>query len=134
VLRYVDAGHGHCALLRAGGDLVRLTTRSLPLSVEQGTRFGEGEVRLEPGDSMLMYSDGLVERGDGTELPEALIPELEGARDAADLLDRLPARLADDVTVVILRRLPVAGVAEPATDELEPPRIRSAALPSDRDP
>jgi PAS domain S-box-containing protein len=124
VLRYVDAGHGYCALRLASGELVHLGTRSLPLGVDSDARFSEGEVRLEPGDSILMYSDGLVETETGTEPPEALVPELQGAEDAAELLDRLmrrvPARLADDVTVVILRRLPEAVAAEPVTAEPEP--------------
>jgi PAS domain S-box-containing protein len=114
-LRYVDAGHGYCILRLACGELVHLAARSLPLGVQPGAEFSEGEVRLEPGDSMLLYSDGLVETENGTEPPEALLPELEGARDAAEVLDRLiqrvPGRLADDVTVVILRRLPEAATA-----------------------
>jgi PAS domain S-box-containing protein len=123
VLRYVDAGHGYCAIRLASGELVHLGTRSLPLGVELGGKFSEGEVRLAPGDSVLMYSDGLVETETGTEEPEALVSELRGAEDAAELMDRLmrrvPARLADDVTVVILRRLPEAVRAEPVTVEPE---------------
>jgi PAS domain S-box-containing protein len=111
-LRYVDAGHGYCVLRLACGEFVHLGARSLPLGVQPGAEFSEGEVRLAPGDSMLLYSDGLVETESGTEPPEALLPELEGAQDAAEVLDRLirrvPGRLADDVTVVILRRLPEA--------------------------
>jgi PAS domain S-box-containing protein len=123
VLRYVDAGHGYCALRLASGELVSLGTRSLPLGVEMDATFSEGEVRMDPGDSILMYSDGLVETEAGTEEPEDLIQELRGAEDAAELLDRLmrrvPARLADDVTVVILRRLPAATTAKPALAEPE---------------
>jgi PAS domain S-box-containing protein len=109
-LRYVDAGHGHCAVRRADGELVHLATRSLPLGVALGAEFSEGEVRLEPGDSLLLYSDGLVETETGTPLAESLVPQLEGATDAAGMLLRLtgrvPPRLADDVTVVVLHRRP----------------------------
>src|SRR5262249_34464770 len=54
-LRYVDAGHGHCAVRRERGDLVRLETRSMPLGVETRTHFAEGEIGLRPGDSLLLY-------------------------------------------------------------------------------
>jgi serine phosphatase RsbU (regulator of sigma subunit) len=127
VLRYVDAGHGYCAIRLASGELVHLGTRSLPLGVELGAKFSEGQVRLAPGDSVLMYSDGLVETETGTEPPEALVSELRGAEGAAELLGRLmrrvPARLADDVTVVILRRLPEVVAEEPATVEPEADRL-----------
>jgi PAS domain S-box-containing protein len=109
-LRYVDAGHGHCALRRADGELVHLSTRSLPLGVQLGAEFAEGELRMEPGDSLILYSDGLVETETGTAQAESLLPCLVGAGSAAEMLERLtgqiPAHLADDVTAVIVRRLP----------------------------
>ena len=106
---YVDAGHGHCAILRAGGRLERLATRSLPLGVRDGEVFAEGAARLAPGDTLLVWSDGLVERGDRTVGVRDLLPELDAADGAGALVNRLlastPARPADDVTVVALRRL-----------------------------
>jgi PAS domain S-box-containing protein len=110
VLRYVDAGHGHCAIRRAGGGMTRLSLGSLPLGAWDGEMLEEGEARLLPGDALLAYSDGVVEREerqiDMAEL-DALLGDAHGA---GDLVERLMAaagpRMADDVTAVVLRREP----------------------------
>src|SRR5207237_2418912 len=64
-LRYVDAGHGYCVVRRAGGEVERLVGQSRPLGAA-GERYAEGEVRIEPGDCLLVCTDGLVKAGDRT--------------------------------------------------------------------
>jgi PAS domain S-box-containing protein len=114
VVRYVDAGHGHCAVRRRDGRLSRLAARSLPLGIADGD-FEEGTVRLAPGDSLLVYSDGLVERGERMLDLDAFRADLDGATGALDTVERLmtrvPARPDDDITVVMLRRRPEAAPA-----------------------
>jgi PAS domain S-box-containing protein len=111
VLRYVDAGHGYCVIVRPGGEVVRLTERSplLGLGSGLGQSFREGTVRLRPGDILLVHSDGLVEIGDQTVDAGQLVRELAGAEDAREMVARLLGRVAgqraDDVTVLIARRL-----------------------------
>jgi anti-anti-sigma factor len=112
-LRFVDGGHGYCAIRRAGGELVHLGERSLPVGIEPGQRFREGRTTLGPGDALVVYSDGLVERPDGTVGIDAFADELGRAEDADDAVRRLiehaPTPPSDDVTVLVLRRLqPVA--------------------------
>jgi len=107
VLRYVDAGHGYCQVMRPDGGLVRLPVRSLPLGVMPDEGFQEGSLRLEPSDTLVVYSDGLVEQPDVA--PSGPVAaDVRDAVDAADLvhrlLDRMPAHLADDVTALALRR------------------------------
>jgi PAS domain S-box-containing protein len=108
-LRYVDAGHGYCLVRRAGGDLLPLGTRSLPLGVAPDDAFLEGRVRLAPGDTLVVYSDGLVETGDPSLDERSFGDDLAEAADAEDvvrrLLGRLPAHLADDATALVLRRV-----------------------------
>src|SRR5262249_19525418 len=105
-LRYVDAGHGYCLLRRAGGDLERLPTRSLPVGI--GQAFAEGAVCLRPGDTLLVCSDGLVELEAGTVPLEDLASELDPGLGAGPVVDRLVAtvhgRPADDVAVLVLTR------------------------------
>lgn len=108
-LRYVDAGHGYCLVRRAGGDLLPLGTRSLPLGVAPENAFLEGRVHLDPGDALVVYSDGLVETGDPSLDDRSFGDDLAEAASAEDvvrrLLGRLPAHLPDDATTLVLRRV-----------------------------
>jgi PAS domain S-box-containing protein len=126
-LRYVDAGHGHCVVRRASGEAVALARRSLPLGVvDEG--YEEGELELEAGDTLLVYTDGLVELDDRTLGPGELVRELEGPGGAEEMLGRLVGRVqdrqgqqADDITVVVLQRRPGAVEARLQASE-EPGR------------
>ena len=109
-LSYVDAGHGHCSIRKASGELVRLADHSLPIWVREDENFREGSMVLQPGETLVVYSDGLVELGEQTTSLQAYAAELDGAEDAEEtvrsLLGRMPARPPDNVTIMVLRRLP----------------------------
>jgi PAS domain S-box-containing protein len=117
-LRYVDAGHGYCVILRRGGDLVRLPSRSMPVGVLPDQQFHEGIARLDPGDMLLVYSDGLVETEERSLEPHELTAGLHESMQAAEvvrrLTDTMPLRLPDDVTVVAVRRLSGSSVTSSA--------------------
>jgi sigma-B regulation protein RsbU (phosphoserine phosphatase) len=113
MLDYVDAGHGYCIVLRPDGEVVRLPGGSLPLGVLPDEEFRQGAVRLDPGDRLLVYSDGLVETDEHTIEPGELVAGLDESMPATEvvrrLIARMPPRLSDDVTVVSLRRLSQNG-------------------------
>jgi PAS domain S-box-containing protein len=113
-LRYVDAGHGHCAVRRASGELEPLPIRGTPLGVRSDEKYAEGKLRLQPGDMLVVYSDGLVEHEESVVKLGTFEPAFEKAVDAADTVQRLlggvPSPPEDDVTVVVLRRLAEASV------------------------
>jgi PAS domain S-box-containing protein len=108
-LSYVDAGHGYCAIRRADGELVPLRGDSLPVWVTSDEDFSEGHAVLQPGEMLVVHSDGLVELGEEPISLGAYAADLDAAGDASDavtrLLGRMPAQLPDDVTVMVLRRL-----------------------------
>src|SRR5205807_649126 len=108
-LRYVDAGHGYCAVRRAGGQMVGLRSDCLPLGVVAGEVYREGRVRLRSGDTLLVFTDGLVEIGDDEVVDlQEIGRALERARDTSEmtarLVDRVRGRQRDDVTALLLRR------------------------------
>jgi len=115
-VQYVDAGHGYCAIWTGDGRLVGLDARSLPLGVSGEEPFLEGTAHLDAGDSLVVYSDGLVERDEGTIQLTQFGPDLDDAEDAADmvrrLMERMPPKPADDVTVLVLRRQPAGQTGE----------------------
>ena len=108
-LSYVDAGHGYVFLLRANGAVEPLEHRGVPLGVAAGKKREEGEVRLDAGDSLVVYTDGLAEGGSDLSRDQGVLAaRLAGANSASEMVGRLigqtlPARAhTDDMTVVVL--------------------------------
>ena len=110
-LRYADAGHGLMLLVRADGTAHRPLSGGLPLGVLADQTWDESVVHLEPGDTVLAFSDGLLDLYDGTlDSLEQIAEVVRDCVDATHLIDRftvLARRLGvrvDDVTVVAVRR------------------------------
>ena len=110
-LRYVDAGHGHVFLRRHNGSLEMLEPWGLPIGVDSAEAYTEGRVSLEPGDVLVIYSDGLSEARpdlfrDRSTLAAQILPG-EAASVTAQRLVELATEagpLPDDLTVVVVRR------------------------------
>ncbi len=117
-LRYVNAGHGTQFLLRAGGRLERLESSGRPLGLLPGGDYEERTLPVERGDTLLLFTDGLIEAEDaageefGVERLERLAAEAAAQDSAADLLARVEAALRahlgglearDDATLVALK-------------------------------
>ncbi len=118
-LAYANCGHPPPLLVRADGVATRLTTGGPPLGLLASARFLAGEVTLEPGDLLALFTDGLVEaEGPGGEefgaerlsdavrdargLPSERVVE-EAVRAAAVFTGS--QELSDDATLVVLKRL-----------------------------
>lgn len=110
LVRYADAGHGLTLVVRSDGSSVRLTSGDLPLGIELGTGWRAGSFTLEPGDTLVTFSDGLLDLLDGTMASIKVITELvrtcDGAQDVVDTIVSMARRrsVPDDVTVLALRR------------------------------
>jgi serine phosphatase RsbU (regulator of sigma subunit) len=113
--RYVDAGSGLCLVRRADGTVERLRSDDLPLGVLSDSHWSEQSTTLEPGDRLLLFSDGLLDLVD--EQVEWWVPigsMLADHADPTDLLSHigdLTARVgaSDDVTVVAVYRRAETG-------------------------
>lgn len=124
-LVFVDCGHTHTLLWRAGtGRVERLRDDlppgvNLPLGIDPATRFEQTEVALAPGDLVLLYSDGLTEAlgpGGARFGVDALAAALEahGSLPPEQVLENLRARtegheVRDDLACVAVRVLRVGG-------------------------
>ena len=65
-LACASAGHPPPRLLRAGGTPEPLAVRGLALGIDGGQEYEEARVRLDPGDAIVLFTDGLLEaRRDG---------------------------------------------------------------------
>lgn len=110
-LAYVDAGHGHARLLRGATGQELLERRSAPIGMLPDTEFVGGKVALEPGDALVVFSDGLLELRPDLATKDVPLPsEVRRAATAQEMVDLLAhgtrdRELADDVTILALKRL-----------------------------
>src|SRR5207244_1683841 len=65
---YASAGAEPLLVVRASGEAEALKSPALPLGVEQEMQYGETLVRLEPGDTALLVTDGITEARRGGKL------------------------------------------------------------------
>jgi serine phosphatase RsbU (regulator of sigma subunit) len=105
-----------------------LAAHSVIVGAIPGATFATAEADLEPGEMLVMYTDGLTEARRDTELfgvqrLHAAIALLAGhtAEEVVETLFETVRRYADDsfsddIAIVALRMLPRAGVAAPAAD------------------
>ena len=111
-VEYVDAGHGHARLLRGATGQELLPQRSAPIGIFPDTQFLVGKATLEPGDSLVVFSDGLLDLRPDLATKDVQLPsDARRAGTAQEMVDILAhgARgrdLLDDVTVLALKRLP----------------------------
>ncbi|MFQ5844612.1 MAG: PP2C family protein-serine/threonine phosphatase [Planctomycetota bacterium] len=111
--RYSSAGHTPAVVYRRGaGSLEELGKTGPALGVIEGARYGAGEIRpLEPGDLLLLYTDGL---------PEAMNPdrELFGLDRAKNLLVGLQERPAAEIVQQLVRAVGEFSRREVLEDDL----------------
>lgn len=62
ILRYANAGHNLPLLLRSQGlEIETLPKGGIALGVVENACYEEYEIKLEPGDALLLYTDGVTE-------------------------------------------------------------------------
>ncbi len=113
VLSHASAGHPPPLLRRAAtGEVIRLSEANGPvLGLGEDAEFPEGSVRVEDGDVLVLYTDGLVEHDDqnvqaGIEHLERVIGDWPpGALLDCESLaqDIAPSPHTDDVCLVVAR-------------------------------
>lgn len=111
VVRYVDAGHGLSVIVDIHGSHRRLLSDDLPLGALVHDTWTAHTERLAPGETLISVSDGFLDLI--PDLDEAIargITASDAAPSAQALVDRMTAFTdqapTDDVTVVVVRRLP----------------------------
>jgi sigma-B regulation protein RsbU (phosphoserine phosphatase) len=60
-VRYANAGHNPALLVRAAGAMEALRATGLPLGILPAAFYETGECSLAPGDTLIIYSDGITE-------------------------------------------------------------------------
>ena len=60
-LRYSNAGHNPSLWIRQNGEVVELTEGGPVMGLLENLSHRQGEIRMEPGDLVLLYTDGITE-------------------------------------------------------------------------
>ncbi len=117
-LTYTNAGHNPALFVRPDGAFQILEAQGLPLAMLPGQPYEEATLHLQPGELLVLYTDGITEAADpaaaefGLEaLTSLLVPHRRESLAALDalLLDELDrftqgAPYLDDRTLLMLRR------------------------------
>jgi sigma-B regulation protein RsbU (phosphoserine phosphatase) len=121
IIRYVNAGHLPPLLMRPNGNgtckISRLEEGGPILGVVPTAIYHQGEVAVQPGDLLVLYSDGIVEAANaseeefGEERLFSIIKE-NCARPSSEILDEILKQVRafiqevppqDDMTLVVAR-------------------------------
>jgi sigma-B regulation protein RsbU (phosphoserine phosphatase) len=118
VIRYVNAGHNPPVLLRKNGSMEQLSATAVALGIVANAEVEAITTPLEPGDRLLLYTDGITEASNsadeeyGEERLHALLSERRELN-GGELIDALLAdvlafcgrvRPRDDMTLLLLGR------------------------------
>ena len=117
-LSFLNAGHNPPLIVHAAGTVEQLASGGLPLGIKPDAEYREGRTQLQPGDVLVIYSDGVTEAVSPTgeefgptRLYEVVSRNVEAS--AAGIRDRIESSLtkfaqgtsaADDITLVIVKR------------------------------
>ena len=116
---YCNAGHPPALLVHHDGTVERLQTGGLIIGPTPSASYQIGIAQIDPGDLLLLYTDGIIEARSGQPDDEygehRLVRIIQSARhldpvaivdrlfgDVADFTDGAPA--ADDQTLVVVKR------------------------------
>jgi serine phosphatase RsbU (regulator of sigma subunit) len=117
-LSFLNAGHNPPLIAHAGGSMEQLAAGGIPLGILANSVYREGRAQLQPGDALVIYSDGVSETQNATGEeygPVRLYNTVSRYLDAtaAGIRDKIEADLTkfaqgtpanDDITLVIVKR------------------------------
>jgi serine phosphatase RsbU (regulator of sigma subunit) len=116
-MEFVRAGHPAPLLLRRGEASELYTEGSFPIGLVEDASFTASRIRLEPDDTLLLFTDGATEATDRhrnlfghTQLMNAFVQHSSGSLDAiqSGILDTLEefsqgTKQSDDITLLLVR-------------------------------
>ena len=117
-LVYTNAGHNPPLLVRASGGFETLASGGVILGAVSRAVYEDAHAKLEPGDVLVLFSDGVTEAVNprDEDFGEARLVELVASlreRPAAEIVEEINSAVtaftegapaADDITVVVVRR------------------------------
>ena len=109
--RYVSGGHTETLLLRASGERTWFGATGVPLGLFPDMAWDQVTFTLQPGDVLVLYSDGV------SEAQTATFDEF-GPERLADIVDRQRWRPAQEITAAILAAIDAFVEGAPQFDDI----------------
>jgi phosphoserine phosphatase RsbU/P len=119
-ITYVNAGHNPPLFYRAAeDDLTLLKATGMPLGIDPAANFGQRTIHMQPGDFLVLYTDGITEAFDENmtefgidrlqrvvyDVRSASVEEIQSSllRTVNDFIENTAP--ADDITMIVVKRL-----------------------------
>lgn len=116
-LEYVNAGHNAPVVRRPNGGTDRLESSGMPLGISPDATFSSSSLELQPGDTLVLFTDGVVEafNASGEEFSDAgwvnsirALPQLPAQETLRQLMKTVEdfvgtTRQSDDITCLVLQ-------------------------------
>src|SRR2546421_4288607 len=112
LITYVDAGHGLAFVLDPAGEARRLGATAPPLGAVDHQHYPQATTTLEPGASLVVFSDGMLEIDEELADAARTASLARGGAGARAIGERLLGQAAgieklhDDLTVMVVHRAP----------------------------
>lgn len=139
-LTYANAGHNAPFILspKNGGSIHALTATGMPLGIDEDASWTQATVKIEPGDTLVLYTDGIPDalNPEGIFFKERRLMEVafnQMGNSAQEIQTTIlntvqefvgGAAQFDDITLLVILRDPqpeVLNAADPLADNMEPP-------------
>ena len=82
-LHYTNAGHNPPLLIQRDGQVTELSQGDLLMGFVNTTKYGQNSIRLDPGDTLVLYTDGVTDTLNEHEETFGMPRLLEWAKDQA---------------------------------------------------
>lgn len=108
--RYFNAGHMPIIVVKSDGRILSGTNADIPLGVMEPAEFTQKTISLDPGDVLVLYSDGVTDAfsaSDGLEMLKSFLQDVS-KEDISTWGERLMEHIdkpehVDDITMVAVR-------------------------------
>jgi HAMP domain-containing protein len=113
---FSNAGHNPPLLFRTDGRIERLEAGGLLLGFLPDQTYAQGEVGIEPGDIVILYTDGITEAR--APFPKAGEGQLFGEERLIDVVRAVQSRPAPEIQAAVLRAISRYTADTPQEDDI----------------
>ena len=121
---FANAGHNRPYWLKKSGEMVLLqAAQNVPLGIMEQVIYNEGEIDLEPGDRLFLYTDGLTDAIDGDS-------KKYGEQPTIDLLKTIQDKTVQEQIELVKNQVEQFSKGQPQFDDITMLELKYAPIRS----